>query len=125
MSIEYGFVDRRRKQQVEKLDAKLLELKQYCIEYLRQISQEDPDLEDDIADKIFQLERAEAFRAPSYDSDDMVIGVSTSKHFLWAGSFHSKEDIRKFLAEHPDCYIEDEYRQAIDANEFIDKICST
>lgn len=123
MSTEYGFVDRNRKQQVEKLDKELQKLKRHCLSELELISRENPELEDDIDSKRFQLERSEAFRAPDYDDDDLSIGVATGKRFIWAGKFRGEEDVRKFLAEHPDCYIEDEYQQEIAVNVFLEEIC--
>lgn len=125
MSTEYGFINRNRKQQVEKLDKELQALKQHCLSELERIFRENPELEDDIDNKRFQLERSEAFRAPDYDDESlsMSIGVATGKRFIWSGRFRGEDDIRKFLAEHPDCYIEDEYRQEIAVNVFLEEIC--
>lgn len=123
MSTEYGFVNRNCKQQVEKLDKELQVLKQHCLAELERISRENPELEDDIDSKRFQLERSEAFREPDYDDESLSIGVATGKRFIWAGRFHGEDDVRKFLAEHPECYIEDEYRQEIDPKVFLEEIC--
>lgn len=123
MSTEYGFVNRNRKQQVEILDKELQILRQYCLTELERISRENPALEDDIDNKRFQLDRSEVFRAPDYDDESLSIGVATGKRFIWAGRFRCEEDVLKYLTEHPECYIEDEYRQEIDPNIFVEEIC--
>lgn len=117
MSTEYRFSDPKIEARYDIVNAKLTELKDYCVVKLQELS-EQSELADIVEDCLVQFESCGAnsvFGSVSYDDDSNVIGVSTYREFQWRvdNGFYDFASIEKKLHSNPQLMVKDEYGKIV------------
>lgn len=111
MSMNYHFVNREKKAQVEQLKKLLETEREGLFQRLGKFGEENPLAMGNIEDIVFALRPAmTSSNVQSWD-DDMEIGIATSTKFYWGANngLSSLDDVEQFQKEHPECVIENEY----------------
>ena len=122
MSTEYRFSDPQIEARYDVVNAKLKELKDYCVVQLQELSEQSnlADIVEACLDRLEGYGAGSVFSGVSYDDDSNVIGVSTSRSFEWRSDngFHDIASVEKRLRQSPQLLIKDEYDRTVGLSEF-------
>ncbi len=122
MSTEYRFSDPQVEARYDIVNARLKELKDYCVSKLQELS-EQRDLADIIESCLDRFEYCgidSVFGCVTYNNDAEIIGVSTSRTFQWRSDngFRDYASVEKKLCTNPQLVIKDEYDKVVSLSEF-------
>ena len=122
MSIEYHFVNKDKRNQINELKKMLDSERNALIERLHQFCATHPLAEGNVEDMVYAIRQT--LTASSIQAYDEVIGVATSTKFHWntGSDFRSVKDVEQFLKEHPNYGIENDYGELISLNDLIASI---
>lgn len=120
MSIEYQFVKKKAKDDSKELLALLESERDALAERLNAFAAEHPDMEDNVEDIIFELQRSISGLLPDPGRDDHIIGIAVSHRFDWRydNGFYGIADVQKFLEENPGYVIQNEYGAELSLTDF-------
>ena len=122
MSTEYRFSDPIIEARYDIVNAKLDNLKDYCVAKLQELSEqiELADIVEDCLDRLESCSEDSIFGGVFYDVDSNVIGVSTSRAFQWRSDngFRDYDSVEKRLCTSPQLVIKDEYNKLVSLSEF-------
>lgn len=120
MSIEYHFVKKKAKEDSKELLALLERERNALTEKLKAFAEEHPDMEGNVEDIIFELQRSMSSLPSDLVRDDHIIGRAVSHRFDWRhdNGFYGVADIQKYLKEHPGFVIENEYGAELALTDF-------
>lgn len=124
MSTQYRFIDPARKERVETFQKFLKREVDQAIAHIKARSEEDGELDQMAVSAIEALDMV-SFRVDfTYYDIEGVIGTAGWQKFTWRveNGFCSISDVKRYLAEHPDMVIEDEYGDIFTLDEFAQKI---
>lgn len=120
MSIEYQFVKKKVKDDSKELLALLKSERDALAAKLKTFAAEHPDMEGNVEDIIFELQRAMSNLPSDPGRDDHIIGMAVSHRFDWRydNGFYGISDIQKFLEENPGYVIQNEYGSELSLADF-------
>lgn len=120
MSIEYQFVKKKAKDDSKELLALLESERDALADRLKAFAAEHPDMEDNVEDIIFELQRSISGLLSDPGRDDHIIGIAVSHRFDWRydNGFYGFADVQKFLEENPGYVIQNEYGAELSLTDF-------
>lgn len=120
MSIEYQFVKKKAKDDSKELLALLESERDALAERLKAFAAEHPDMEDNVEDIIFELQRSMSGLLSDPGRDDHIIGIAVSHRFDWRydNGFYGVADVQKFLEENPGYVIQNKYGSELSLVDF-------
>lgn len=124
MSIEYQFVKKKAKDDSKELLALLKSERDALAAKLKTFAAEHPDMEDNVEDIIFELQRSLSSLPSDPGRDDHIIGIAVSHRFDWRydNGFYGVADVQKFLENHPGFVIQNEYGAELSLTDFKESV---
>ena len=124
MSTQYRFIEPVRKARVETFQELLKGEVDQAIAHIKARTEEDGE-PDQMAESAIEALDMVSFRVDfTYYDIENVIGTAGWQKFTWRveNGFCSVSDVKRYLDEHPDMVIEDEYGETFTLEEFAQKI---
>lgn len=132
MSVCFYFCDPARKAHIEYLADHWNDLKSRIEQDFRDFCSKAPaysgakELEEDLIEKLDEIHFSRYSFLPDVEEDDHSIGTSTGDGFHWRSEngFYGLHDIERYLKEHPEEKIFDEYGEEYPFEVFKKKVLS-
>jgi hypothetical protein len=117
MSTKYSLVDPAYLSEIEYFQEEARRAREQYIETLESInvSERLQECKDDFLDDVRMCRELSPF---SPDNDDMVVGVFTAGAFKWRNGFSGLGAVQKYMEQHPELRLYDEYGSEIAWPEF-------
>lgn len=120
MSIVYGFISEKRREEIEGFKKLLTELNADYVSKLNSYVANHLLMEDAATDVENALRHSVLMLVPNVDEEHHIVCTVTSTNVHWRidNGFCCFEDVEKFAAEHPELVLENEYSQKLSMADF-------
>lgn len=119
MSTKYFFVDTQERDELKKLQEQLNSVLETCRATISDISVH-PSIQQFKEDVLRKLDSSGVFEVDSPDDEDLIIGNALRDRFSWRtdNGFIGLESVKRFLEQHPELSIADEYGETVSWTNF-------